>query len=69
MSAVTKDKGEIVPLQPAQAIALTPMDMLNQAVERGANIETLDRLMSLQERWEKNQARKEFAVSGPDLPS
>ena len=56
MSAVAKQQE----LQTAQSVALTPMDMLNQAVERGANIETLDRLMGLQERWEKNQARKEF---------
>ena len=42
------------------SMALTPMDMLNQAVERGANIEVLEKLMGLQERWEKNQARKAF---------
>lgn len=43
-----------------QAVTLTPMDMLNQAVERGANIEILEKLMGLQERWERNQARKSF---------
>lgn len=58
MTAVAQ-KQELQAVQPS-AVALTPMDMLNQAVERGANIETLDRLMGLQERWEKNQARKEF---------
>lgn len=57
MSAVAKQ--EIQTIEP-QSLTITPMDMLNQAVERGATIETLDRLMSLQERWEKNQARKEF---------
>lgn len=41
-------------------VAMTPMDMLNVAVERGANIETLEKLMALQERWEGNQARKAF---------
>lgn len=39
---------------------LTPMDMLNKAVAGGANIDVLEKLMGLQERWEKNQARKEF---------
>lgn len=39
---------------------LTPMDMLNRAVSQGANMEVLEKLMGLQERWEKNQARKEF---------
>lgn len=41
-------------------VSMTPMDMLNQAVSSGANIETLTKLMDLQERWEKNQARKAF---------
>jgi hypothetical protein len=36
------------------------MDMLNQAVNQGANIEVLEKLMGLQERWEKSQARKAF---------
>lgn len=41
-------------------VTLTPMDMLNQAVSSGANIETLTKLMDLQERYEKNQARRAF---------
>jgi hypothetical protein len=40
--------------------ALTPMAMLGQAVERGASIETLEKLMGLHERFEANQARKAF---------
>jgi hypothetical protein len=40
--------------------ALTPMDMLNRAVSQGANIEVLEKLMALQERWEKNQAKKAY---------
>ncbi|CAM5207624.1 ERF superfamily protein OS=Bosea thiooxidans OX=53254 GN=SAMN05660750_03364 PE=4 SV=1 [Bosea thiooxidans] len=40
--------------------ALTPMAMLSQAVERGASMEMLEKLMALQERWEANQARKAF---------
>lgn len=39
---------------------LTPVDMLHQAVSQGASIEVLEKLMGLQERWEKNQARKAF---------
>lgn len=39
---------------------ITPMEMLDRAISSGAGIETLERLMSLQERWEKNQARKAF---------
>jgi hypothetical protein len=53
-------KNEVVTIEHGPSVALTPMDMLNQAVERGANIDVLTKLMDLQERWEKNQARKEF---------
>ena len=44
----------------APSTALTPMDMLDRAVAQGANVETLEKLMALQERWEKTQARKAF---------
>jgi hypothetical protein len=47
---------------PARAV-LTPMDMLNRAVEQGANVETLDRLLTLYERWEATQARKGFEAA------
>lgn len=40
--------------------AITPMAMLSQAVERGANPETLEKLLALQERWEAGRARKAF---------
>lgn len=46
--------------EPVVPAAMTPMDMLNRAVEQGANIEILEKLMSLQERWEAGQARKAF---------
>lgn len=41
-------------------VALTPIDMLNRAVSSGANIDVLEKLMGLHERWERNQARKDF---------
>jgi hypothetical protein len=40
--------------------AVTPMQMLQIAVERGADMTQLEKLMDLQERWEKVQARKAF---------
>jgi hypothetical protein len=46
--------------------ALTPMDMLNHAVERGAGLDVVSKLMDLQERWEKNQARKAFDAAVSD---
>jgi hypothetical protein len=63
MSAVQKmENQEIVHAGPHQAHggALTPMDMLNTALTRGADMAVLERLMGLQERWEANQARKAF---------
>lgn len=41
-------------------VGMTPMAMLDAAVRSGAGIEIIDKLMSLQERWEKNEARKAF---------
>lgn len=40
--------------------ALTPMEILNNAVDGGADVATLTQLLTLQERWEKNEARKAF---------
>ena len=40
--------------------AATPMDMLRMAVSQGADLEKLERLMALQERWEAAQARKSY---------
>lgn len=41
-------------------VAVTPMTMLEKAVASGAGLEMVEKLMGLQERWEKNQARKSF---------
>jgi hypothetical protein len=41
-------------------IVLTPMAMIERAVASGAGVETLERLMALQERWEASEARREF---------
>lgn len=42
------------------AQSLTPMGMLQIAIERGADISVLEKLMDLQERYERNQGRKAF---------
>lgn len=47
-------------IEPQSSRAVTPMDMLNRAVETGAGLEMVEKLMSLQERWETGQARKAF---------
>ncbi len=38
----------------------TPGDLLRIAVEGGADLDRLERLMALQERWDANEARREF---------
>jgi hypothetical protein len=43
--------------------AVTPMQMLQLAVEKGASIEMMERLLTLQERWESGEARKAFVVA------
>lgn len=46
--------------------SVAPMDMLDRALTSGASPETLDKLMSLAERWEANQARKAFDAAIAD---
>jgi len=55
-----------------QSTAITPPEMLARALSQGANIDVLERLMNLQERWEQAQARKAFdaamAAAKADIP-
>ena len=44
----------------AQATQPTPMGMLGMAMEQGADLDKLGKLMDLQERWEKGEAKKAF---------
>jgi hypothetical protein len=43
-----------------QLTVSTPNDLIQQAIEKGLDVESLGKLMALQERWEANQARKSF---------
>lgn len=58
----------------ATPAAINPMQMVQMAVEQGADIEKLEKLMALQERWEANEARKayfsamaSFKANAPEL--
>ena len=44
-------------------VAVTPMDMLRVAIDKGADLEKLQQLMNLQERWEANEAKKAYIVA------
>jgi hypothetical protein len=57
MEAVVKD----LPVVPERD--LTPRGLLSIAVQQGADLDKLERLMLLQERWEENEARKAFNVA------
>jgi hypothetical protein len=39
---------------------MTPMAMLDKAIASGAGVDVLERLMSLQERWQAGEARRAF---------
>ena len=51
-------KVNIIP--PAEPVAMTPMAMLDKAIASGAGVDVLERLMSLQERWQAGEARRAF---------
>jgi len=38
----------------------TPKDLIQLAIQQGTDTDKLEKLMALQERWEANQARKQF---------
>lgn len=61
-----RTRSEDAPMPAVQSTAVTPMDMLKMAVSQGADLDKLEKLMALQERWEANEARKAFysALSG-----
>lgn len=50
---------------PSRAVAAmpTPAHLLQLAVEQGADLDRLERLMALQERWEAGEARKAFTIA------
>lgn len=67
MSATTKQvAGELITEQrmqlPAQAQAevVTPMALIEKALERDIDPEKLEKLMDLQDRWQNREAEKEF---------
>lgn len=43
-----------------QSIAITPVQLISQAIDKGADIDMLERLMTLKERFDKQEAEKAF---------
>lgn len=65
------DEPELIEPQPtpryAVAASPTPSDLLRIAVEQGADLDRMERLMALQDRWEANEARKAFTTAMTDF--
>lgn len=56
------NKVSVVPQdeQPQALVPVTPMDMLDRALQSGATAELIEKLLNLQERWETGRALKAF---------
>lgn len=57
------DSAVVVQDNELERMAPTPMGMIQLAISKGATVEQLTQLMDLNERFEKNEARKAFVVA------
>lgn len=57
-------ENEVVPVESKQ---MNPMGLIEMAVSQNADIDKLEKLMVLQERWEKNEARKAYVKAMADF--
>lgn len=53
--------------------AITPMAMIEHAIQKGAGIDVIEKLMALSERWDRHQAKKAFdaamAAAKSEIPT
>src|SRR5690606_16903552 len=49
--------------------AVTPMQLLQVAMDQGADIDRLEKLMDLQQRWEAGEAKKAYITAMADFRS
>lgn len=63
MSEVLDPSTEVRAATPLHVPSTTPSALLAMAVQQGADLDRLERLMALQERWEANEARKAFVAA------
>jgi hypothetical protein len=50
-----------------EIVTTTPTDLISQAINKDLDIEKLERLLAMKERWDKEQARKAFFVALADF--
>lgn len=63
-NAVLEVAGATMPrIERHEVVPVTPMSMLQMAVQQGADLDKMQKLMDLQERWEANEARKAFVTA------
>lgn len=66
VEAVERPAAHPPAIQQARSVAAssaTPADLVRYAIESGADLDRLERLMDMQIKWEANEARKAFAES------
>ncbi len=68
------DKVSVIPQdEPTALVPVTPMDMLNRAVQSGASLEMVTKLMDLQDRYKASQALEAFneamAAAKAEIPT
>jgi hypothetical protein len=54
---------QVTKLEPQTTAVSTPIDMLQLAIEKGADLDQLTKLMDMKERWEAAEAKKAFVVA------
>lgn len=71
MKRIGKVSGNPKPkkMEVAKTQEATPQALIQQGLESGASIEVMERMFNLQERWEKNQAKKAFDQAMSDFQS
>ena len=67
MNAVVERQATEGVQAPHPGTATTPSTLLAMAVAQGADLDRLERLMALQERWEAGEARKAFTQAMTDF--
>ena len=54
---------QLATVEPQQGRGLTPTELLSQAMASGAGVDTMERLMAMQERWEAREAQRAYLAA------
>ena len=56
-------ENQITTIEGTDVQVITPMQIIKQAVAQGADVDKLEKLLALQERYDANEAKKAFSVA------